>query len=128
MATARQWAWAGVWLVGLPVSQARTGSWLLVAAFVVGAAVGVVWQVAARRDVAERLTWLAGATLAFGLAVLLDSVIGATSTTVEAGPASYYLAVASAVVITERVLRRRELGPVTRDHVHAPDEATARPA
>ena len=93
-----------------------------------GAAVGVVWQVAARRDVAERLTWLAAATLAFGLAVLLDSVVGAITTHVEAGPASYYVAVASAVVITERVLRRRELGPVTRDQVHAPDEATSRPA
>ena len=127
MATARQWAWAAVWLVGLPFSQAGSGSWQLVA-FAIGAAVGVVWQVAARRDVAERLTWLAAATLAFGLAILLGSVIGAITTNAEAGPASYYVAVASAVIITERVLRRRELGPAARDLVHGPDEATSRPA
>ncbi len=34
----------------------------------------------------------------------------------------YPVAVLSSVVITERVLRRRELGPVTLDMVHAPDE------
>ena len=82
-----------------------------------------------RRDVAERLTWLAGGALAFGFAVLLDAVVGSGSTGLEVGPTAYFVAVVAVVIVTERVLRRRDVGPVTRDLVHAPEggEATRRP-
>ena len=122
MAGWQRWAWVGVWFASIAFGAAQRGSWSPVAALVVGAVVGAAWQVTARRDVAERLTWLAGGALAFGFAVLLDAVVGSGSTGLEVGPTAYFVAVASAVVITERVLRRREVGPVTRDMVHAPDE------
>ena len=121
MATWQRWAWVGVWFISVPFGTAEMGSWQAVAAFVVGAAVGVTWQAAARRDVAERLTWLAGGALAFGFAVLLDAVVGSGTTTLEVGPTAYFVALAAGVVVTERVLRRRDLGPVTRDLVHAPE-------
>ena len=84
--------------------------------------VGAAWQATARRDVAERLTWLAGIALAFGFAILLEAVVVSGSTNVEVGPTAYFVGVAASVVVTERVLRRRELGPVTRDMVHTPEE------
>ena len=129
MATWQRWAWVVVWFISVPFGTAEMGSWQAVAAFVVGAAVGVVWQAAARRDVAERLSWLAGGALAFGFAVLLDAVVGSGTTTLEVGPTAYFVALAAGVVVTERVLRRRDLGPVTRDLVHAPEgeEATRHP-
>jgi peptidoglycan/LPS O-acetylase OafA/YrhL len=117
-----RWAWVGVWLVSVPFGDADRGSWRAVAAVVVGAAVGAVWQATARRDVAERLTWLSGFALAFGLAFLLDAVVGTGGTGLEVGPTAYFVGVAAAVVVTERVLRRREVGPVTRDMVHAPEQ------
>ena len=93
--------------------------------FVVGVAVGVLWQAAARRDVAERLTWLAGGALAFGFAVLLDAVVGSGTTDTGGGSDGLLRRGGGGVVITERVLRRRELGPVTRDLVHAPEDGEA---
>ena len=51
----------------------------------------------------------------------------ANTTNLEVGPTAYFVAVAAGVVITERMLRRRDLGPVTLDLVHAPeDEGAAR--
>lgn len=50
--------------------------------------------------------------------------IGVTFGAAERGS---WQAVAAGVVITERMLRRRDLGPVTLDLVHAPeDEGAAR--
>ena len=122
MATWYRWAWVGVWLLSLPFGGAERESWAAVAAIVVGGAVGAVWQVTARRDVAERLTWLAGIALVFGFAILLDAVIVSGSTSLEVGPTAYFVGVAASVVVAERVLRRRDLGPVTLDMVHAADE------
>lgn len=121
MATWQRWAWVGVWFVGVTFGAAERGSWQAMAAFVVGAVVGITWQAVVRRDVAERLTWLAGGALAFGFAFLLDAVVGSGTTNLEVGPTAYFVAVAAGVVITERVLRRRDLGPVTLDLVHAPE-------
>jgi hypothetical protein len=122
MATWYRWAWVSVWLVSLPFGAAERASWAAVAAIVVGGVVGAVWQVTARHDVAERLTWLAGIALTFGFAILLDAVIVSGKTSLEVGPTAYFVGVAASVVVTERVLRRRDLGPVTLDMVHAPDE------
>ena len=121
----RQYAWVGIWLLGYVFSGVTVGSVGFLVAFVVGVAAGAVWQVVARRDVAERLTWVAGLTLATGAAFAVDSVVdSSTSSNLWVGaPVIYLVAVLSSVVITERVLRRRDLGPVTLDMVHAPDEA-----
>ncbi len=120
----RQYAWIGIWALAYAFSGVTVGSVGFLVAFVVGVAAGAVWQVVARRDVAERLTWVAGLTLATGAAVAVDSLVNSgTSSNLLVGDAVIYLvAVLSSVVITERVLRRRELGPVTLDMVHAPDE------
>lgn len=120
----RQYAWVGIWLLGYAFSGVTVGSVGFLVAFVVGAAAGAVWQVVARREVAERLTWAAGMGLAAGAAFVVDSVVNSsTPANLWVGaPVIYLVAVLSSVVITERVLRRRELGPVTLDMVHARDE------
>jgi hypothetical protein len=116
-------------LLGSAFGAAEWGSWRAVAALVVGALVGVGWQWGARRDVVDRLSWLAGGALAFGFAVLLDAVVDRGATSLEVGLTAYFAAVAAAVIVTEQVLRRRDLGPVTLASVHAPedDEAARRP-
>ena len=118
----RRHAWWGVWFIGVAFGGAQRGSWQAVVALVVGALVGAAWQAAARRDVADRLTWLAGVALVFGFAFLLDAAIATGSSGPEVGLTVYFVAVAAAVVVTEQVLRRRDRGPVTLDMVHAPDE------
>ena len=120
----RQYAWIGIWLLGYAFNRVTVGSVGLLVAFVVGVAAGAVWQVVARRDVAERLTWVAGMSLASGAAFAVASVVSSTPFDVRVGAPVFYLAaVLSSVVITERVLRRRDLGPVSLDMVHAPDQA-----
>jgi hypothetical protein len=119
----RQYAWIGIWALAYACSGVTIGSVGALVAVVVGVLAGAVWQVVDRRDVAERLTWPAGATLAFGLSLALDGAFGGSSTFLNEGPAIFLVMVVASVVITERVLRRRELGPVTLDMVHAPDEA-----
>ena len=117
----RRYAWVGVWLLGWPISGASLGSRGVVVAVVVGVLAGVVWQVVDRRDVAERLSVLAVLSLGMGLFLALDGASGASSTRVDPGGATYFVMVASSVVVTERVLRRRALGRVTLDMVHAPE-------
>ncbi len=85
-----------------------------------------VWFIGVTFVAAERGSSGVGA-LAFGFAFLLDAVVGSGTTNLEVGPTAYFVAVAAGVVITERMLRRRDLGPVTLDLVHAPeDEGAAR--
>ncbi len=119
----RQYAWIVVWLLSGAFATARPSDPRFVAALAVGVAVGVLWQVLARRDVAQRLTALAAAGLVSAGFWAFASATQQESMNADSGPAVYFLGVACAVILTEPVLQRRELGPVTRDLVHAPDEA-----
>lgn len=116
-----RYAWLGVWVgVGL-ASDVRFGDLHLVVSLVVGVLIGALWQVLARRDVAGRLTGLALLGLIIGISWALPSNAGQESLTVDLDAALYLLGVACSVVLTEQVLRRRDLGPVTLDMVHAPE-------
>jgi hypothetical protein len=117
----RQGVWLPIYLLGGAFANTGRGSWRAVAAVLVGAVVGALWQVVARRDPTDRLTWLAAGTLVFGFGLMLDPLVSGNHDPVDAGWVVYFASVASAVVITEQVLRRRELGRVTLDMVHAPD-------
>lgn len=122
----RRWSWAGVWLFGVLLTSPGATQPRLAIAALGGLLAGVVWQVVARKDPATRLVVLA---LGGVLTVVMEGVVPALGvpTDAEADVGLYLLGVASAVVLTEQVLRRRDLGPVTRDMVHAPeDDAAAR--
>ncbi len=121
----RGYAWVLIWFVSIPFGAEARGSWAALAAFVVGAALGAAWQSVARNDVVDRLTWFAVVALASGLTFLLDAVIRSVTVSLAVGPMAYFVAVAASVIVTEQVLRRRDLGPVTLDMVHAADEPGA---
>lgn len=123
----RQWLWLGVWFAPALLPPVELGGWGALAAFGVGAAVGCAWQMLARRDPTDRLAWLAAGGMAGSLAWLIVPLIGGESVdvTTRPGPALYFLAVVFSVLLTEQVLRRRDLGPVTLDKVHANDEKAA---
>ena len=125
----RQWIWLGVWFAPAFLPAGEFGGWESLLAFVVGSAVGCAWQVVARRDPADRLAWLAVGGMAGSLAWLIVPLVGVESVDVTArpGPALYFLAVIFSVVLTEQVLRRRDLGPVTLDMVHANEGSAGEP-
>ena len=123
----RQWIWLGVLLVPEFLPSVEVGGWGALALFVVGVAVGCAWQVLARRDPTDRLAWLAAAGVAGTLIWLVLPLIDGEGVgiTTQPGPTVYFLAVLFSVVLTEQVLRRRDLGPVTLDMVHASEETAA---
>ena len=90
-----------------------------------GALVGAAWQVLARRDPTDRLSWFAVGTLLLGLGLTLGPLLSGSTDPIDPGSALYLASVAAAVVLTEQVLRRRDHGPVTLDMVHAPDDVEA---
>jgi hypothetical protein len=117
----RQGLWIPIWVLGGVFASSGRGSWRAVAAVVVGALLGAAWQVLARRDPTDRLSWFAVGTLLLGLGLTLDPLLSGNTDPIDPGSALYLASVAAAVVLTEQVLRRRELGPVTLDMVHASD-------
>ncbi len=75
----RQGLWVPIWVLGGVFASSGRGSWRAVAAVVVGALVGAAWQVLARRDPTDRLSWFAVGTLLLGLGLTLGPLLSGST-------------------------------------------------